>query len=193
MGNASAHCLDARHSPILHRSDSPNPPLIKEDIDTVDHAVVNIQYANGGVATLALCMYLRPENTMPEGLEIGAIGLNGTQMCAYRDSRLGWGGGSTAHPWTWIDYDQQADSQGLGHIGCQNERVEFLECVRERRRPFADGAVGRSSLLIALAAEESIQTGRPVDIARQAAGVMRARPPGFSRCESQLRPPQGPR
>jgi hypothetical protein len=44
------------------------------------------------------------------------------------------------------------------------EHVEFLECLRSRRRPYADGIVGRESMLPAFAAEKSIREGRIIDI-----------------------------
>jgi len=141
----------------------PDPPRRIEHVDTVDHAAVIVEYANGARATLLLCMYLQPHNVMPEGLEIGAIFANGAQMCAYRDSRLGYGG--AGREWTEEFIDPQVDSEGLGHIGCQRQRREFLHCLETRERPFADGEVGRRSLVVALAAERSIRENRPVDIA----------------------------
>jgi hypothetical protein len=44
------------------------------------------------------------------------------------------------------------------------EHVEFLRCVRTRERPYADGIVGRESMLPAFAAEKSIKEGRIVHI-----------------------------
>lgn len=140
----------------------PDPPRKIEQIDTVDHAMVIVEYANGARACLLLCMYLQPRNVMPEGLEIGAICTNGKQICAYADSRLGHGGAE--EPWQLEEIDPIVDSEGLGHIGCQQQRREFLECLETGRRPFADGEVGRRSLIIALAAERSIQEQRPIKI-----------------------------
>jgi predicted dehydrogenase len=142
----------------------PDPPRRIEHIDTVDHALVTIDYANGARASLILCMYLQPNNVMPEGLEIGAISATGRQMAAYQDQRLMTGG--LGEPWHAERIDMWSDSCNLGHIGCQQQRWEFLDCVRTRQRPMADGGVGRSALLIALAAERSIQTGQPVDISK---------------------------
>lgn len=140
----------------------PDPPRVIEEIDTVDHALVTIDYQNGARASLTLCMYLRPHNTMAEGLEIGAIARSGRQMCAYQDKRLGVGG--LGEPFTWESIDMVSDNEGMGHIGCQQQRREFLRCLETRERPFADGMVGRESLAIALAAERSIRTGLPVEL-----------------------------
>lgn len=147
----------------IHCNYTPEPPLVKSDITTLDHAIVNITYENGAVASLILCMYLRPQNVMPEGLEIGAIGLNGMQMCAYQDARIGIGG--AGREWEWLPYNQEADHQYLGHIGCQQERIEFLECVQTGKPPFADLQVGRDSLAVAIAAEQSArEAGAPVQV-----------------------------
>ena len=140
----------------------PEPARTIKEIDTVDHALVCIDYANGARANLILCMYLRPENVMPEGLEIGAISTNGMQMAAYRDERLCVGG--LDQPWHQVRVDMYSDSQNIGHIGSQAQRREFLQCIRTRQTPFADARVGRESLLIALAAERSIREGRPIEI-----------------------------
>ena len=140
----------------------PDPPTRIEHIDTLDYATVIVTYANGAQATLLLCMYLQPHNVMPEGLEVGVIFPDGSQMCAYRDSRLGRGGAGAS--WTEQAIDPEADSEGLGHIGCQRQRREFLECVRQRTEPVANGKVGRLALAVALAAEKSIQEQRTVEI-----------------------------
>ncbi len=141
----------------------PDPPRVIEHIDTVDHATVIVEYANGAQATLLLCMYLQPHNVMPEGLEIGVVFSDGSQMCAYRDSRLGCGG--AGEPWREEHIDPYLDSEGLGHIGCQRQRREFLHCLETRQEPFANGTTGRNSLIIALAAERSIRENRPVELA----------------------------
>ncbi|MDK2971456.1 MAG: hypothetical protein PWP23_1211 [Candidatus Sumerlaeota bacterium] len=145
----------------------PDEPRAIEEIDTIDHALVTIDYENGARACLILCMYLRPENVMPEGLEVGAIALSGRQMIAYRDERLGVGG--VGDPLAFERLDMWADNQGFGHIGCQQQRIEFLECLEQRREPFANGEVGRDSLLVALAAERSIREERPIDLKEFAA------------------------
>lgn len=41
---------------------------------------------------------------------------------------------------------------------------DFVDCVRERREPLVTGEIGRASLLIPLAAERSIESGRAVEM-----------------------------
>src|SRR5690606_17108756 len=119
----------------------PDPPRVIEQVDTVDHAIVAIDYENGARASLILCMYLRPHNLMPEGLEIGAISSSGRHMCAYNDQKLGIAGPGPDDAFRYLNMDMWADNEDVGHIGCQEQRRDFIRCVRERRRPFADGAV----------------------------------------------------
>jgi predicted dehydrogenase len=108
-------------------------------------------------------MYLQPYNIMPEGLEIGGITTSGRQICAYQDERLGVGG--LGDPFTFLDLDMKSDNEGFGHIGCQEQRRDFLRCLRDRtRKPIANGQVGRESLQVALAAERSIREGRPINV-----------------------------
>ena len=100
---------------------------------------------------------------MDEGLEIGAIGSNGAQMVAKKDKTIGIFGGKDMTK-EFIDIDTQSDSVKGGHTGGQTQRVEFIDCVMNNKQPFASAEVGRSSLLIALAAEKSIVEGRYVYI-----------------------------
>lgn len=144
----------------------PDPPRRIDNIDTVDHAIVTVDYQNGARASLILCMYLQPQNVMPEGLEIGGIARSGRQFCGYGDARLGMGG--LGNPFEWQRVDMVADNDGVGHIGCQEQRRDFLRCLETREEPFANWKVGRDSLIVALAAEKSIQTGQPVDLSEYA-------------------------
>lgn len=140
----------------------PLPPATYDDIDVIDHAFVTIDYANGAKANLMLCMYLVPHNLTPEGLEVGAIGRNGLLLQANRDKTLVLTGGREEPLVRPIDVD--SDSVNGAHIGFRKQHVEFIESVQTGKAPAADLAVGRASILIALAAEESIRVGRPVDL-----------------------------
>jgi predicted dehydrogenase len=129
----------------------------------IDHAWVIVEYKNGSKANLGLCMYLKPRNLMEEGLEIGLIGENGAQMIAKKDKTIGIFGGEN-YTKEFLDIDTRSDSLLGGHTGGQTQRIDFIECIQTGKNPFASGAVGRSALLIALAAEKSIQEERYVYI-----------------------------
>lgn len=142
----------------------PRESEIMDDISTVDHAIVSIEYENEARANLNLCMYLKPENLSNNGLEIGAIGDNGMQLIANRDRVLSLLGGKDSTK-TIIEVDCKTDRNGeTGHIGFYTERVDFINCVRERREPCVTLERALDSLLIALAAEKSIKEKRAVSV-----------------------------
>jgi predicted dehydrogenase len=129
----------------------------------IDHAWVIVDYANGSKANLGLCMYLTPKNLMEEGLEIGLIGGNGTQMIAKKDRTIGIFGGED-YTKEHLDIDTRSDSLLNGHTGGQTQRIDFIACILTGKKPFASGEVGKDALLIALAAEKSILEERYVYI-----------------------------
>jgi predicted dehydrogenase len=141
---------------------SPLPPATFDDIDVVDHALVTIDYARGAKAMLILCMYLVPHNLTPEGLEVGAIGRNGQLLQATRDRELVLTGGREAPLVRPIAI--ATDSVEGSHIGFRRQHAEFLHSIRAGKEPAANLALGRQSILVALAAEHSIRTGQPVDV-----------------------------
>lgn len=56
------------------------------------------------------------------------------------------------------------DEEGF-HSGVMTMHEDFIECVRTGGRPFCDARVGKDSILIGLAGEQSIREGRVVPIA----------------------------
>jgi myo-inositol 2-dehydrogenase/D-chiro-inositol 1-dehydrogenase len=138
-------------------------PKVINDISIVDHAIVAIEYENGAKANLNLCMYLRPMNVSGDGLEIGFIGTNGKQLIARRDEEFGIYGGERSDGRIFIQ--SPADDGGeYGHIGCQRQRIEFLECIENNTKPFAGINETYDAMLTAFAAEKSIEEGRIVDL-----------------------------
>lgn len=148
---------------LVDCSYSPKKPRIIDDISIVDHAFVITEYENGAKANLGLCLYLKPMNLSGDGLEIGFIGDNGKQLTAKRDELFIISGGEYGDR---IEYrpDIVSDNKGLGHIGCQQERLEFIKCVQDKLKPSAGISTTEESLLIAFAAERSIKEGRAVSV-----------------------------
>lgn len=146
---------------LIDCSYSLKEPKIIRNVSIVDHAFVTIEYENGAKAQLGLCMYLRPENNSGDGLEIGFIGDNGKQLIARRDEHFGIYGGDKNDR---VEYypDIITDNNGFGHIGCQTQRLEFIDCIRNNKQPIAGIEQTRDALLIALAAEKSIKENRVV-------------------------------
>ncbi len=148
---------------LIDCSYSIKDPKIIRDVSIVDHAFVTVEYENGAKAQLGLCMYLRPQNNSGDGLEVGFIGDNGKQLIARRDECFGIYGGEFNDK---VEYspDIISDNNGFGHIGCQTQRLEFIECVQLNRQPVASIEQTKDALLIALAAEKSIKEGRLVSL-----------------------------
>lgn len=139
---------------------APDPNLIIKNPDIVDHAFVLIEYANKARANLGLCMY---EVEPVEGLEIGIMGSNGVHALAKRDAVLTVGGGPQGDIHE-VPVDYISDNHGIGHIGADVQHIEFLECMRTRKLPFANLLNARESMVIAMAAERSIREKREVFI-----------------------------
>lgn len=163
FASGGQHVIRKGEDCLITNSYTHYPPKMINSSSIIDHAWVTIDYENGSKANLGLCMYLKPKNLMEEGLEIGLIGTNGAQMIAKRDATLDIYGGpdfTKDH----IDIDVTTDRVSGGHIGSQRQRVEFLNSIRTREKPFAAIEVGKDALLIALAAEKSIIEERYVYI-----------------------------
>lgn len=163
FASGGQHVIKKGQDNLITNSYTHYPPKVISDPSIVDHAFVIIDYENGSKANLGLCMYLNPKNLMDEGLEIGLIGDNGAQMIAKNDRTLDIVGGGSAIK-DHVEVDVALDSINGGHIGGQRQRIEFLKCIQEGIPPFCDAKVGRDALLIALAAEKSIQEERYVYI-----------------------------
>lgn len=148
---------------LIDCSYSIKEPKIIKNVSIIDHAVVSIEYENGAKAQLGLCMYLKPQNNSGDGLEIGFIGDNGKQLIVRRDECFGIYGGEYNDR---VEYspDIISDNNGFGHIGCQTQRLEFIDCIMNSRQPVASMEQTKDALLVALAAEKSIKEGRIVSI-----------------------------
>ncbi len=137
---------------------APDPELIIQKPDIIDHAYVLVQYENTAVANLGLCMYQKQPQ---EGLEIGIIGDNGAHSLAKTDVILTAGGGPLG-TMREIPVDYFSDNNGIGHIGSDVQHIEFLRCLKNRTLPFANLLLCRDSMVVSLAAEQSIREGREV-------------------------------
>ncbi len=157
------HVYKDGHGCLIDCSYSISKPKVMNKISIIDHAFVMIEYENGAKAQLSLCMYLKPMNNSDDGLEIGFIGDNGKELISRQDNRFGIYGGEFNDR---AEYrpDTVTDNHGLGHIGCQTQRLEFMQCIAENRQPAASLEQTKDAFLISLAAEMSIKENRQVYI-----------------------------
>jgi predicted dehydrogenase len=135
------------------------------DREILDNAQVLIEYEGGKRATLELCLFA------PNGgeCEIGACGDLGridtkNQALELAHHRFD----STDHSLRQIQDDDDAanfiDSSGRVDRGIGPQLAHFVDCVRENRTPLNDGVSAKASVLLCLAAQESIKRKEAVDI-----------------------------
>ncbi len=149
------------------------------DREIIDNAFVNIEYINGVRASLALCMFSKYC-----GLKFGFIGTKGTLETQMDGSERPRRDLITFYPRNhersdkmeiYVDYEsefrdcvispQSIHGSNLGHSGNVNEVVSFADCVEQGKKPFCNVEIGRNSLLIPIAAEQSITESRTINIA----------------------------
>ncbi len=133
--------------------------------DNVDHASVVVEYESGVMAQLTLCLFLTPADWSHHFYEVGFIGSSGRVVTS--DAARGLltvTGGQEGNRHEEIAV-REPEGPWTFHPGGVLQHVEFLECVRERRQPFASGRVGWEASRVAFAAERSMREGRVVDIA----------------------------
>lgn len=135
-----------------------------EGRDTLDHAVVIVEYANGFKATLQLGLFV------PHGFHNRYVGLLGTagsvkilagaqELCQYfRDRR------------DEVRYAVQEPITGHGH-GMRAQHVAFAEAIRGVSRLTASGEAGRAAVAVSVAAEEASRTGQPTPVQSRTAAL----------------------
>jgi predicted dehydrogenase len=140
-------------------------PRYLEYGDNVDHASAVVEYESGAMAQLTLCLFLTPADWSHHFYEVGLIGSSGRVVTS--DAARGLltvTGGRESNRREEIAV-REPEGPWTFHPGGVLQHVEFLECVRERREPFASGRVGWEASRVVFAAERSMREGRVVDIA----------------------------
>ncbi len=130
-------------------------------LNIIDNAFVTVDYDTGARAELLLCMFANSGRK----LEIGIQGTEGAVIYYRLEFRVDlFDADHPKEPRT-IEIDIPDDEMGWSHHGqAYLEQLYFLDCVRKGERPTVDGYVGKRSVEIALAAEESVRTHMPVGI-----------------------------
>ncbi len=134
--------------------------IYRDGRDTLDNVWVIEEFKDGQRASLGLCLFAHtPESR--DNLEIGVIG-EGGRVEAYvtRGEIWFW---SKEGEWETV-YVRESTRKKPGHSGAPEEMRAFIQCVREKKRPFADVYVGKMSILPAVAGEKAVEEGRIVYI-----------------------------
>lgn len=128
-----------------------------EGRETIDHALVIVEYANGFEADLQLSLFT--PHGFP-GRYGGLVGDKGSVRIHERARELYqyYRGRSDEVRLTVSD-----PHSGHGH-GVRAEHVEFARCIRANEAPAASGEAGRLAVAVGAAGEESIRTGEPVPV-----------------------------
>jgi len=121
--------------------------------DTLDHATVAIEYANGCKATHGLSMYA-PHN---QGFVL--IGDKGSLELSFETNEIRVCRSGKAPEIIRVTAD--AKDTG-GHVGTVELHESFADCVRNRKAPLTDPIAGKESVRVGLAGELSVRESRPV-------------------------------
>jgi len=152
---------------------------VHKNAETLDHAVVNVEYENGVKGSLILSLFLEHFSQ----LEIGALcdrgkiettQLHGQFKAGELEEMVSKSGDPIPTLSVWpMPGTERKEPVGAyycplwpdgwsQHLGSGRQFQVFNECLTSGLTPPVDGAVGRESLLIPIAAEKSVQLGGAV-------------------------------
>lgn len=118
--------------------------------------VAPLRFTSGAIGDAVINWHMQGRG-LPGGLWYELVWLSGTDgnLHNWNGIHVLRHGGHADH------YETTPVEEGTGH---PRAIAHFIDCVREGRRPLTDGRAGRAALEIALAAYQSEQTGRFVDL-----------------------------
>lgn len=128
-----------------------------------DHATVNFEYQNGVRGALQICMFAL--DFPNEDLEMGVVGDGGVlQTRVSQIEILQWKRGTNKKEPV-IHKVPAHFGEGWGnHLGFDEIHIEFVKCILENRQPLTTVRHCVDATLLAIAAEESIKTGKLMEI-----------------------------
>jgi predicted dehydrogenase len=134
-----------------------------ETPDILDNAYTVVDYQGGARAMLDLCMFAEASRNEQE---IAAIGELGKVECFVPESvvAIGRRKGNRAVETHVIPVDPQIRDAGFHHGSTYYEHVAFCEAIRNGGEPAVSASDGLLAVAIGIAAQRSIEEGRPVDL-----------------------------
>lgn len=126
--------------------------------ETLDHAWVLVDHANGVRACLGMVLFA-PQG---ERVEIELIGEQGRIALSVEDQML------TLETGAGVDVEQVMSTGEHFHPGSRLAIDDFVRCCLGGGKPRAEVGVGVEAALLALAAEQSAAEGRPIDLTARA-------------------------
>ncbi|HKI73845.1 MAG TPA: Gfo/Idh/MocA family oxidoreductase [Pseudomonadales bacterium] len=132
--------------------------------DILDNAFVIIDYAGGTRAMLDLCMFAegsRHEQQLAVTGDLGKIEATvpGDEMYLSRRS-------TNDYTTIAVTTDARVREHGFHHGASYLEHLAFIDAIRQGHGPAVSVDAGLMSVVMGLAAQQSIDTGAPVDIRR---------------------------
>lgn len=125
-----------------------------------DYASISLRYPSGAVGCLNLCLFA---SGATDRVDLEVIGEQGRVRAELLSGQVEvWQG--QGQQGRRLDVGRPPDYEFIGFPGSLEILKDFAECVRQGRRPVADIEAAVSSTLTAIAGEESLRKGVPVEL-----------------------------
>ncbi|HIE03735.1 MAG TPA: Gfo/Idh/MocA family oxidoreductase [Candidatus Latescibacteria bacterium] len=151
--------------------------VIGGEEEVIDHAVVSVEYEDRVKGCLLLCMFAPSENE--DALEFGVLGDRGMLRTKISSNDILVWEREKEEEVEYVNRVQVLKKEGNnlitykiapmkeewgGHYGFREEHGAFIEAIRKGERPLTDVRECLYGTLIPIAAEESIRTGKVVEM-----------------------------
>ena len=128
--------------------------------DIIDNSFVIIDYQDGQRAMLDLCMFAEAGKYEQEIVLTGDQGkletyIPGNELILTNRKNY-------SLKTIVVKDDPRVKEVGFHHGASYIEHLELIECIKNKKKPLVDCQKGLDSIILGLAAQESIQTGNPV-------------------------------
>ena len=128
--------------------------------DIIDNSFVIIDYQDGQRAMLDLCMFAEAGKYEQEIVLTGDQGkletyIPGNELILTNRKNY-------SLKTIVVKDDPRVKEVGFHHGASYIEHLELIDCIKNKKKPLVDCQKGLDSIILGLAAQESIQTGNPV-------------------------------
>ena len=128
--------------------------------DIIDNSFVIVDYQDGQRAMLDLCMFAEAGKYEQEIVLTGDQGKLETHIPG--NELLLTNRKNYSLKTIEVKDDPRVKEVGFHHGASYIEHLELIDCIKNKKKPLVDCQKGLDSIILGLAAQESIQTGAPV-------------------------------
>ena len=128
--------------------------------DVIDNSFVIVDYQDGQRAMLDLCMFAEAGKYEQEIVLTGDQGKLETHIPG--NELLLTNRKNYSLKTIEVKDDPRVKEVGFHHGASYIEHLELIDCIKNKKKPLVDCQKGLDSIILGLAAQESIQTGEPV-------------------------------